>query len=75
MFLKEIIIQKLQGWKNRLLNNAGREVLIKPVITSIPTCAMNVFQLPSTWCAEINTMISRFWWGARDGERKIHWKR
>lgn len=69
-YLKKRIRQKLQGWKNWLLNNAVREVLIKSIITSIPTYAMNVFQLPSTWCVEINTMISRFWWAQGMGKGK-----
>uniref|UniRef100_A0A2N9H5H6 CCHC-type domain-containing protein n=1 Tax=Fagus sylvatica TaxID=28930 RepID=A0A2N9H5H6_FAGSY len=24
-------------------------------------------------CAEISSMATRFWWGQKDGERKIHW--
>lgn len=42
-YLKERIQDKMHGWQNRLLNNARKEVLIKSVITSIPTYAMNVF--------------------------------
>lgn len=57
-----------------MLNNAGKEVLIKSVITLIPTYAMHVFRLILTWCSEINAMIARFWWGAKNGDRKIHWK-
>lgn len=38
----------------------------------MPTYAMNVFQLPNMWCADINTMIARFWWGAQNGNRKMH---
>lgn len=74
-FIKDRIREKMNGWRNNLLNNAGREVLIKAVVTSIPTYAMSIFQLPKTWCAEINAMIARFWWGSKEGERKIHWKR
>lgn len=62
-FLKERKQDKIQGWRNRLLNNVEKEVLIKAVITSIPTYAMNDFGLTSIWCAEINAMISTFWWG------------
>lgn len=48
---------------NHLLNHAGKEVLIKAVVTAIPTYVMNVFKLPTTWCSDINVMIARFWWG------------
>lgn len=47
-YLKQRIRNKIQGWRNRLLNNAGKEVLIKAVVISLPTYAMSVFQLPTT---------------------------
>jgi hypothetical protein len=28
---------------------------------------------PAGLCAEISSMATRFWWGQKDGERKIHW--
>lgn len=72
---KERIWSKIMGWRNKLLNNVGKEVLIKAVITSIPTYAMNFFRLPSTWCAEINAMTKSILVGDNNGDRKIHWKR
>lgn len=62
-FIKERVQIKIPGWRNKLLNNAEKEVMIKSVITSIPTYAMSVFKLSITLCAEINAMIARFWWG------------
>lgn len=47
-FLKERIVNKLQGWRSKLLNNAGKEVLIKAVISAIPTFSMSVFKLLKT---------------------------
>ena len=73
--LKERIIQRLQGWKERFLSKAGREVLIKAVAQAIPTYAMNCFRLPKTWCDEINGLIARYWWGQKGDERKLHWMR
>lgn len=71
-FLKERIMNKVLGWRLKLLNNGGKEVLIKTVITSIPTYAMSVFQLPITWCKGINAIIARFWWGTLNRDIKIH---
>lgn len=51
-YLKERIQNKIQGWRAKLLNNAGNEVLIKAIITTIPTYAMSVFKLPNTWYVE-----------------------
>lgn len=65
----------MHSWRNRLLNNAGKEVLIKVVVSALPTYVISVFQLPSSWCTEINSIVARFWWGATNGACKIHWKR
>ena len=45
-FLMDRVWKKLQGWKGKLLSKARKEVLIKAVAQSIPTYAMEFFQLP-----------------------------
>lgn len=30
--------------------------------------------LPKKWCQCFDAAVARFWWGQRNGERKIHWK-
>ncbi|KAK9292489.1 hypothetical protein L1049_020462 [Liquidambar formosana] len=71
--LKERVWKKLQGWKEKLLSQAGKEVLIKAVAQAIPTYAMSCFKLPLALCEEMKAMISNFWWGQKASERKIHW--
>ena len=73
-YIKERVWAKLQGWKEKLLSQAGREVLLKVVVQAIPTFAINCFKLPVGLCKEIETQIRKFWWGERGGQRKIHWK-
>ncbi|CAN1163831.1 Uncharacterized mitochondrial protein AtMg00310 [Linum perenne] len=34
---------------------------------------MSCFKLLDTLCAELNTLISRFWWWEVADTRKIHW--
>ena len=62
----------MQGWKEKLLSLAGKEVMIKAVVQSILTYSMNVFKLPIGLCKDIEAMIRRFWWGSYDS-KKIHW--
>ena len=70
--IKERIWEKMQGWKEKLLSQAGKEVMIKVVVQSIPTYSMSVFKLPIGLCKDIEAMIRKFWWG--QGEtKKIHW--
>ena len=70
--LKQRVWKCLQGWEGKLLSQAGREVLIKSVIKSIPTYEMSYFKLPMTLCHEIESLIRKFWWGQRGDRRKVH---
>ncbi|XP_021719169.1 uncharacterized protein LOC110686870 [Chenopodium quinoa] len=65
--LKERIWKKMQGWKEKLLSQAGREVLIKAVAQAIPTYMMGLFRIPEGLISEIHSMIARF--GGEQGER------
>ena len=44
-YIRERIWHKMQGWKEKLLSQAGREVLIKAVVQAMPTFTMNCFKL------------------------------
>ena len=44
-YIKERVWAKLQGCKEKLLSQPGREVLLKAVVQSIPTFAMSCFKL------------------------------
>jgi ribonuclease HI len=71
--LKDRVWRKIQGWKGKLLSQAGREVLIKAVVQAIPTYTMNVFKLPKKLCSELERMVRDFWWGHSGEARKVHW--
>ena len=62
-FIKERVWNKLQGWKEKLLSQAGREVLLKVVVQAIPTFAMSCFKLPFRLLNDIEMMVRKFWWG------------
>ena len=72
-YIKERVWRKLHGWEEKLLSQAGREVLIKAVVQAIPPYTMNCFKLPLGLCDDIESMIRKFWWGQRGDRRKIHW--
>ena len=71
--IKERIWAKMQGWKEKLLSQAGKEVMIKAVIQSIPTYSMSVFRLPIGLIKDIETIIRKFWWGNQDNTRRMQW--
>lgn len=35
---------------------------------------MSCFKLPSSFCHELQSIISRFWWGSSSKDNGIHWK-
>jgi len=74
-YLKDRVWKRIQGWKEKLLSWAGKEILIKAVAQAIPSYAMSCFDLTKTLSDAISTMIYRFWWAQQDNENKMHWVR
>jgi hypothetical protein len=65
--------KRLHDWKTKFLSQAGKEILLKAVIQAIPTYSMSIFLLPVGLCADINSIMQKFWWGHKENESKIHW--
>lgn len=56
------IRNKAQGWANRFLSGAGKEILLKAVLAAMPTYAMSSFKLSLSLCKRIQSALTRFWW-------------
>ena len=69
----EQIWTRMQGWKEKLLSQADKEITIKEVVQFIPTYPISVFHLPIGLLKDIEAMIQKFWWGCSENSRKIHW--
>ena len=72
-YIKDRVWSKLQGWKEKLLSQARKELLLKAAVQAIPTFAMSFFRLPVGLCQDIEMLIRKFWWGQMGEWRKIHW--
>lgn len=72
-YIKQKIWSRVQGWQEKLLSKAGKEILIKAVAQAIPTYAMSCFDITKGLCDELSTMIGRYWWSQQDKIHKIHW--
>ena len=63
----------MQGWNEKFLSWAGKEILNKAVAQGIPTFAMGCFDLSKSLRDQISAMICRFWWNQQVDKNKIHW--
>lgn len=72
-FVRERVLKKLKGWKERCLSRAGKEILIKSIAQAIPSYIMSCYKIPEGCCQDIESMIAKFWWGTTDASRKVHW--
>lgn len=65
------IRRKAQSWTSRFLFGAGKQVLLKAVLTAIPCYSMTCFKLPKSLCKQIQSLLTRFWWDANPEKRKM----
>lgn len=72
-YIKSRIWSRMNGWKEKFLSHAGKEILIKAVLQAIPTYTMSVFKLPITLCREINMLFCKFWWGHMENRDQMAW--
>ena len=72
-YIKQKVWARIQGWQEKLLSKAGKEIMIKVVAQAIPTYAMACFDLTQGLCQEISSIIGRYWWSQQDKINKIHW--
>jgi hypothetical protein len=72
-YIKDRVWKRLQGWMEKTLSGGGKEILIKSAIQAISTYSMAVFKLPRGIIDQISTMVRKFWWGSRKGERRTAW--
>ena len=72
-YIKQKIWCRVQGWLEKMLSKAGKEILVKAVAQAIPTYAMSCFDITKTLCDQNSSMVSRYWWSQQDKTNKVHW--
>ncbi|KAK1324385.1 hypothetical protein QJS10_CPA01g00629 [Acorus calamus] len=69
----EKITKRLETWKSSSLNIAGRVVLIRAVLQTLPQHLMFAASLMRTDAEEIDRLARRFFWAGGRTERVIHY--
>jgi hypothetical protein len=70
--LVDKIIKRIAWWRGKLLTQAGRLVLIKTCIASIPIYLLSLFKFPKWAINLINSLMAHFLWDNYEGHRKMH---
>jgi len=65
-YIMKKIWGRIQGWREKLLSKAGKEIMSKAVAQSIPTYVMSCFDLTKSLCDELSMMIAKYWWSQQD---------
>lgn len=71
--IKQKVWQKLQNWKEKLLSQGGKEVLLKATAFFVLTYSMSYFLLPVSFCSKLEGLMAKFWLGQKQEEMRIHW--
>jgi hypothetical protein len=66
------IIKRIASWRGQLLTQAGRLVLIKTCIASIPVYLLSFFKFPKWAIKLINSHMVHCFWDSYEGHKKMH---
>ena len=64
--MMEKVESRLGGWRGRLFSRGSRLVLVKTVLSALPTYFMSVFQMPAGLRRRLEGILRRFFWRGTD---------
>lgn len=66
------VMQRLNGWKGRMLSHGGRIVLIKNVLQALPTYNLSALVPPKGTLNLLEKYFANFFWGSNGDTNKYH---
>lgn len=63
------LLSRLEGWQTQLLSQAGRVVLIKSVLSSLPLYHLSYFKLTEQEAHKCDSVLNNFFWGNHSGRK------
>jgi len=70
--LVDKIMNKIAGWRGRLLSLAARVVLIKSCLSSIPVYLLSFIKFPKWAIKMLNTHMGNFLWDDSENKHRYH---
>ncbi|XP_026451075.1 uncharacterized protein LOC113351275 [Papaver somniferum] len=69
---------RLQGWRSKIVNQAGRTTQVNSVLSSMGMYQMQVFKLPETSLHQMERIQRSYWWNSyvkSRSQKYISWKK
>ena len=66
------LINRIAGWRGKLLSTAGKLTLLKSCLASIPIYLLSVRKFPKWAIEKINSQMGNFLWNDSEGKHKYH---
>ena len=63
--------QKAASWRAKHLSAAGKLVMLKSVLSAVPSHSMTCFKLPKSLTNRIRSALTRYWWDSNPDTKKI----
>ncbi|VFQ65575.1 unnamed protein product [Cuscuta campestris] len=67
--------RRINVWYSKKLNQMGRLILIKHVLSSIPMHLMAAQRLPKSITKSLKRLMANFLWGEKEESPKYHWRK
>lgn len=68
----DCIVERTNSWQMKLLSSAGRLVLIKHVLASMPIHVLSATSIPEGCIKKIEAIVAKFFWGSTTYGRRCH---
>lgn len=73
-YISDRVWERINSWSFKFLSRAGKHVLLKSVIQSLPSYSMQVFLIPASICDRVQKTMNSFWWGCpQESNSGIRW--
>ncbi|CAN1752999.1 Uncharacterized mitochondrial protein AtMg00310 [Linum perenne] len=72
-YMLDRIAAKAQSWQSNFLTHAGRSVMIKSVLQTLPSYLFSCFLLPKHILRRMDQVLVNFWWSGNASSSNLHW--
>ncbi|XP_019085584.1 PREDICTED: uncharacterized protein LOC109126473 [Camelina sativa] len=72
-FVRDRLQSCTTGWTANLLSKGGKEVMVRSVVTAVPSFVMSCYRLSKTITSKLTSAVANFWWSSSGQGGGMHW--